>query len=140
MLRLDLRLLLSLSCVFWLVSVGRTQAVDADRSTTEEAPSSTSTAPAKTHTVDVGNADHKFKPDIIQAEIGDIVEFRFFPPNHSVVRAEYLYPCIPYEMTGRNKDGFFSGFNPVDVILEDVSPQCDATSRLEQTVGKIRRR
>ena len=56
------------------------------------------------------------------------VEFQFFPVNHSVVRAEYLFPCIPYEMTGFGKKGFFSGFHPVDAFLHDVSsdpPQVD---------------
>lgn len=45
-------------------------------------------------------------------------EFNFFPPNHSVVRADYLLPCIPYEMTGP-RVGFFSGFFAVDAILSD---------------------
>jgi plastocyanin len=82
-------------------------------------PSATSSAPAQTHTISVG-IDHKFKPDITQAEVGDIISFQFFPPNHSVVRAEYEFPCIPYEMTGRGKTGFFSGFRPVDAILNAV--------------------
>ncbi|KAF2755637.1 hypothetical protein EJ05DRAFT_513122 [Pseudovirgaria hyperparasitica] len=72
-----------------------------------------------TSTVSVGNGDHSFKPDVVQVSAGDTVEFRFGPTNHSVVRAEYEYPCIPYEMTGRSKVGFFSGFKEVDVILED---------------------
>lgn len=99
-------------------------------------PSSTSSAVAQTHTISVG-IDHKFKPEVTQAEAGDVryiactllakmltstklIEFLFFPPNHSVVRAEYEFPCIPYEMTGRGKVGFFSGFRPVDAILADV--------------------
>jgi hypothetical protein len=45
------------------------------------------------------------------------VEFQFFPLNHSVVRAEYTYPCIPYEMVNPGKQGFFSGFKPVDAVL-----------------------
>src|SRR5256885_6194702 len=44
-------------------------------------------------------------------------EYNFFPPNHSVVRAEYLFPCVPYEVTGVDKIGFSSGFKPVDAIL-----------------------
>ncbi|KAF2489414.1 hypothetical protein BU16DRAFT_421240, partial [Lophium mytilinum] len=63
------------------------------------------------------DGDHKFRPDVTQANVGDIIEFDFFPPNHSVVRAEYEHPCIPYEMTGKGKVGFFSGFHPVDAIL-----------------------
>ncbi|KAF2437827.1 hypothetical protein P171DRAFT_173807 [Karstenula rhodostoma CBS 690.94] len=83
-------------------------------------PSSiSSSAPAQTFTVQVGNGDHKFKPDVIQAEVGDIVEFDFYPVNHSVIRAEYEHPCIPYEMTGRGKTGFWSGFHATDVVLDD---------------------
>ena len=36
-----------------------------------------------------------------------------------MVRAEYGYPCVPYEDTGVDKVGFFSGFMPVDEILSD---------------------
>ena len=48
-------------------------------------------------------------------------EFAFFPPNHSVGRAEYQQPCIPYEDTGEEKVGFWSGFFPVDKVLSNVS-------------------
>ncbi|KAF2462081.1 hypothetical protein BDY21DRAFT_368215 [Lineolata rhizophorae] len=81
--------------------------------------SSTSSREPVTHTVDVGRYNHEFTPDVTQAEPGDTVEFRFYPTNHSVVRAEYENPCIPYEMTGRGKIGFFSDFKPVDAYLED---------------------
>ncbi len=48
-------------------------------------------------------------------------DFQFYPTNHSVVRAEYHSPCIPYELTGRDKVGFFSGYHPVDAILDNAS-------------------
>lgn len=51
------------------------------------------------------------------ANVGDIIEFDFFPTNHSVIRAEYKFPCVPYELTGVDKVGFYSGFQPVDAIL-----------------------
>ncbi|KAF1913185.1 hypothetical protein BDU57DRAFT_581723 [Ampelomyces quisqualis] len=86
---------------------------------TKSTPSSTSSAPAQTHTIQVGLADHKFKPDVIAADVGDTVEFRFHPANHSVVRAEFDFPCIPYEMTGTNKKGFFSGFFALDKVIDD---------------------
>ncbi|KAF2097647.1 hypothetical protein NA57DRAFT_77899 [Rhizodiscina lignyota] len=85
-------------------------------SSSASSQSSTSSKP-QTWTVSVGKATNQFQPDVIQADVGDIVEFDFFPPNHSVARAEYKYPCIPYELTGRGKVGFFSGFMPVDAIL-----------------------
>ncbi|KAF2824277.1 hypothetical protein CC86DRAFT_408377 [Ophiobolus disseminans] len=79
----------------------------------------TSSALAQTHTIQVGLADHKFKPDVTNAAVGDIVEFRFYPANHSVVRAAFGMPCIPYEMTGSQKTGFFSGFNAVNKVVDD---------------------
>lgn len=62
---------------------------------------------------------HTFEPDVTLAKIGDTVKFEFYPTNHSVVRAEYGYPCIPYEYTGVDKIGFYSGFKPVDAVLDD---------------------
>ena len=47
-------------------------------------------------------------------------EFRFYPQNHSVARSDYKSPCIPYEDTGINKQGFWSGFHPLAVVLSDV--------------------
>ncbi|KAI9739351.1 MAG: hypothetical protein M1834_007564 [Cirrosporium novae-zelandiae] len=86
-------------------------------STTSTA-SSTSTG-AVTHTVDVGKGGFTFVPDSINANVGDTVEFDFFPTNHSVVRAAYGYPCIPYEDTGSNLQGFFSGFKVTTEISND---------------------
>ena len=45
--------------------------------------------------------------------------FQFYPTNHSVIRAEYGFPCIPYEYTGVDKIGFYSGFRPVDAVLDN---------------------
>ncbi|KAF9693922.1 hypothetical protein EKO04_007808 [Ascochyta lentis] len=82
--------------------------------------SSTTTTPStfQTHTIQVGLLDHKMRPETTEAAVGDFIEFDFYPLNHSVVRAEYGFPCIPYEMTGSNKKGFFSGFRPVDKVLD----------------------
>ena len=62
---------------------------------------------------------HTFVPDVIQAEVGDSIEFRFYPKTHSVVRAAYNYPCIPFELIETDKVGFFSGMRTVDAILDD---------------------
>lgn len=40
--------------------------------------------------------------------MGDIVTFEFYPPDHSVARAEFGSACVPYEYTGKNKQGFWS--------------------------------
>jgi hypothetical protein len=47
--------------------------------------------------------------------------FVFFPQNHSVARAEFGHPCIPYENTGPNKTGFWSGFQPISAASENVN-------------------
>lgn len=62
---------------------------------------------------------HTFEPEVTQAEVGDYVEFQFYPTNHSIVRAAYKYPCIPFELVETDKVGFFSGFHPVDAILDN---------------------
>ncbi|TID20176.1 hypothetical protein E6O75_ATG07636 [Venturia nashicola] len=88
-------------------------------STSSQSSRTTSSVrPAETYKISVG-VDHKFSPDITQALVGDLIEFDFMPLNHSVVRAEYKYPCIPYEKTGAGKVGFFGGFHPVDAILSN---------------------
>lgn len=62
------------------------------------------------------------------ADTSQVIVFRFYPANHSVVRAEYGIPCIPYEMTASGKNGFFSGFNSVDKVLDNVCRRCAYTS------------
>ncbi|KFY65133.1 hypothetical protein V496_02799 [Pseudogymnoascus sp. VKM F-4515 (FW-2607)] len=81
---------------------------------------SSSIAAIATHTVAVGAAGLVFTPNTILANVKDVVEFRFYPQNHSVARAEYRHSCIPYEYTGVNKVGFWSDFQPVNVVLQDV--------------------
>ncbi|KAH8593551.1 hypothetical protein B0O99DRAFT_495295, partial [Bisporella sp. PMI_857] len=59
---------------------------------------------------------HSFDPNDIKANVGDIVEFRFYPQNHSVVRSAYKQPCIPYEYTAPGRVGFWSGFVPTQLV------------------------
>ncbi|KAL3417483.1 hypothetical protein PVAG01_10493 [Phlyctema vagabunda] len=82
-------------------------------------PGSSSAPARETHTIAVGAQGHKFTPSFIQAQPGDVVSFRFYPLNHSVARAAFGQPCIPYEYTGINHVGFWSGFKPVAVVLSD---------------------
>jgi len=77
------------------------------------------------HTITVGEEQHFFTPNSINALPGDIVTFRFWPGNHSVVRAEFGYPCVPYEeLRDSDQAGFYSGVQ---------SP--DATDVVRDTVG-----
>ncbi|KUJ22417.1 uncharacterized protein LY89DRAFT_714223 [Mollisia scopiformis] len=82
-------------------------------------PSSTSTAPVATQSIQVGAEGLSFTPPTVTANVGDIVEFRFYPQNHSVARADFETPCIPYEDTGPGRVGFWSGFQPIAVVLSN---------------------
>jgi len=63
--------------------------VNGQSTSSSDVSSTTASAPATvTRVVKVGEADHKFEPDVTRANVGDIIEFHFFPPNHSVVQAE----------------------------------------------------
>jgi hypothetical protein len=54
------------------------------------------------------------------AKVNLITEYRFYPQNYSVARAAFAQPCIPYEDTGPNRVGFWSGFQPVALVLSNV--------------------
>ncbi|RVX75231.1 hypothetical protein B0A52_00583 [Exophiala mesophila] len=88
-----------------------------DAASTE--PSTSTTSQQITRTVSVGGTGHTFNPAVVQLSPGNVVEFAFYPTNHSVIRAEYKFPCIPYELTGIDKVGFDSGFRVTDAILPE---------------------
>jgi plastocyanin len=94
--------------------------------TASSAPSSTSSTAIATHTIIVGEDGLHYTPDEVFANVGDIIEYRFFPQNHSVARSSFgPQPCIPYEYTaGIGAVGFWSGFRPVAAVLSDVRPLC----------------
>lgn len=84
-----------------------------------------SSSAAQTYSVLVGEDGFKYTPSqVTGVNAGDVIEFRFFPQNHSVARAAFAQDgndvaCIPYEDTGFGRVGFWSGFQPVDVVLSD---------------------
>ncbi|KAK0731085.1 hypothetical protein B0H67DRAFT_548906 [Lasiosphaeris hirsuta] len=92
----------------------------------------TSTKGPQTIEISVGALLHQFSPDNVTANVGDTIRFNFYPGGHRVARAEYKIPCIPYEYTGANKKGFWSGvFSPqtiqnppphYDVVVNDTEP------------------
>ncbi|RKK95985.1 hypothetical protein BFJ71_g8161 [Fusarium oxysporum] len=89
-----------------------------------EAPSSTTntatTTTITTHTINVGAAGHKFTPNDIKADVGDILEYRFYPDAHWVIRGDFDNPCIPYEYVDVDRTGFSSGLQPVKAITNDA--------------------
>lgn len=78
------------------------------------------------HTITVGQREHYFTPNSINALPGDIVTFKFWPGNHSVIRAAFGYPCIPYEdLKIGDGEGFYSGVrspDSIDVARDTVCP------------------
>jgi plastocyanin len=92
----------------WLSSL----AAFASAATPTTAPASaSSTAPegVQTHTILVGSGgDFAYHPNSINASVGDVVTFEFYPTNHSVIRGEYTgsqacgsggcNPCVPVEL------------------------------------------
>ncbi|TGO91609.1 hypothetical protein BPOR_0023g00340 [Botrytis porri] len=96
-------------------------------SSTSSSISASKTA-ATTHVVSVDADSLNYDPKDLTADVGDIIEFRFYPLNHSVARAEYKQPCIPYEDTEAGKIGFWSGFEPTSIpptfklLINDTEP------------------
>ena len=72
-------------------------------------------AGATTIKVAVGKTGLTFDPNIIPAKVGDVLEFNFYPRNHSVVAGDFSKPCQP-----ATSGGFFSGFFPTAVNTTNV--------------------
>lgn len=105
------------------ITVAQTELASTPPTTTlSTSPSPTNTpAEAKVHLVKVGAGGFKFEPaELTDVAVGDIVSFEFYPPDHSVARADFNSPCMPYEYTGRDRKGFFSKVQMVNTI-NDVS-------------------
>jgi plastocyanin len=78
-------------------------------SVTSASPSSTDSSETKVHMIKAGSGGWKFDPqEIHNVSVGDIVKWEFYPPDHSVARAEFGSACVPYEYTGNDKVGFWS--------------------------------
>ena len=66
--------------------------------------------------VSVGRNGLSFEPNEIRAAKDDIIEFRFWPKNHSVVAGRFNEPCVPAQA-----GGFYSGFFPTPADTINVS-------------------
>jgi hypothetical protein len=88
---------------------------------------SNATSTSKIHTVNVGeDGTSRYNPDTVYADLSDVVVFKFFPTNHSVIRGEYTEssacdgeacnPCVPYELLHPDQQGFHSGNIETQVI------------------------
>lgn len=89
----------------------------------------------KVHIVKVGNAQGnslRFDPEELQAEVGEMVQFQFYPKNHSVARSSFTNPCTPLDpATANGTSSFFSGFMPVqstDKFMPTFTIRVDGTA------------
>jgi len=71
----------------------------------------------KVHVVQVSDATGalKFWPEVLEAKTGELIQFHFYPKNHSVAQSSFADPCMPISESesGNGTAGFFSGFMPV---------------------------
>ncbi|GKT41941.1 putative GPI-anchored cupredoxin [Colletotrichum spaethianum] len=96
----------------------KTLDVKAEASSTES--SSASIAAAETHTIAVGVSGWSFTPSKTEANVGDTIEWIFYPDAHSVIRAEFGFPCTPYEYVDIGRQGFYSGPQSVKAITNNM--------------------
>ncbi|RJE26401.1 extracellular serine-rich protein [Aspergillus sclerotialis] len=75
-----------------------------DTTTTTASSTESGSASSTTKSVDVGESGLTFNPDTIHIPAGGVVEFHFYPGDHSVAQAAFDNPCHPISDTG-----FFSG-------------------------------
>ena len=59
---------------------------------------------AKTTKITVGDGGLIFKPDNVNAAVGDLLEFHFYPEDHSVAQSSFDKPCEA------NQTGIWSDF------------------------------
>lgn len=69
-------------------------------------PSATESASGAVQTIWVGSeeGDMTFSPESVNVEVGDKVEFVFYPGNHAVGQSTFDSPCQPLD-----DDSFYSG-------------------------------
>jgi hypothetical protein len=79
-------------------------------STKAQSSLSTSTSSSKpsVQTIYVARGDHTFNKNSVNASIGDTIVFEFYDNGHSVIQAEYGYPCTPYGTVNPLRPGFYS--------------------------------
>ena len=77
-----------------------------------------SLAAASTIPVLVGKTGLTFEPNMIHANVGDVIEFQFYAKNHSVVAGDFTAGCRP-----ASSGGFYSGFFPTAAGIVNVHPR-----------------
>lgn len=61
------------------------------------------------HIVTVAKTAHRFDPEILNATIGDVITFQFYPVTHSATLADYRAPCVPWSAYHIDEKDTWSG-------------------------------
>ncbi|KAM0721360.1 hypothetical protein Q7P37_002284 [Cladosporium fusiforme] len=78
---------------------------------------------ATVYTIQVGKEKETYTPNSINPGPGDIISFVFYSGNHSVIKAEYGYPCIPYEnLETATKDKAFTALPVWNLTVNTTRP------------------
>jgi plastocyanin len=108
--------------------------VSAQSSTTDSAASPSGSVAVHVIKATVSEGKPIFDPPEVMAAVGDLIQFQFYPMNHSVVRASFADPCVPIEQSAsaNGTTGFYSGFMPISsettmmptfsIVVEDTKP------------------
>ncbi|KAI3322183.1 hypothetical protein HD806DRAFT_536648 [Xylariaceae sp. AK1471] len=72
-------------------------------------PTPSSSPNSTSKIITVGKGAFTFVPDSVTAKPGDEIIFEFWSDGHSVARAQFGFPCMPYEDVTPNVTGFWSG-------------------------------
>ncbi|KAL8822502.1 MAG: hypothetical protein Q9191_006761 [Dirinaria sp. TL-2023a] len=69
----------------------------------------------KVHVINVSdkNGSLTYSPASTTVPVGDVVQWHFYPKNHSVVQAAFSNPCEPLSNIMPNLTTFYSGYMPV---------------------------
>jgi plastocyanin len=72
--------------------------VSSESSVASASATPTQSSGPQVHLIKAGAGGFKFTPpSVSNVSIGDIITFEFYPPDHSVARAEFGSACVPYE-------------------------------------------
>ncbi|KAJ8111926.1 hypothetical protein OPT61_g5590 [Boeremia exigua] len=75
------------------------------RTVSRSAAASASSEP-QVHLMKVGSGGFKFTPqELTNVSVGDTVTFEFYPPDHSVIQAEFGSACVPYSYADKDHAG-----------------------------------
>jgi len=83
---------------------------------------STATGSAVVHVIKVSdkNGSLIYWPASINVPVGEMVQWHFYPKNHSVVQAAFSNPCAPISNVMPNVTTFFSGYMPVKATDQEI--------------------